>query len=314
MRLDLRPLGIGEILDRAVTLFVRHFAVLVLILALVVIPVAIVQYAAAPSTAGVFSDLQRMLMLPPGHVQEQREILREISQKSRLGTLGAVLILVSLIVQALSMTACVIAVAQSYAGRMPSVREVYREALRRWLPQLAALVIITGFVFVITFALVFAILVLAIAIGAIARLSPVAGAIVGIPIALVVVATLFAAFVLLSCAAQLTLVAIALEDPNPIRGIAAGLRRTFGKALIWRSLLVGTITSTVSLIGTFMLIALAVGLSALTHVSALYPVIVAVGSVALSALLNTFIVVYATDVRVRREGYDLALAAGGSSP
>ena len=45
------------------TLFVRRFAVLVLILALVAIPVAIVQYATAPSTAGMLADLQRLLEL-----------------------------------------------------------------------------------------------------------------------------------------------------------------------------------------------------------------------------------------------------------
>ena len=64
IQLDLRPLGLGEILDRAVTLFVRRFAVLMLILALVAIPVAVVQYAASPSTSGVAADLQALLTLP----------------------------------------------------------------------------------------------------------------------------------------------------------------------------------------------------------------------------------------------------------
>jgi hypothetical protein len=306
---DLRPLGIGEILDRAVTLFVRRFAVLVLILALVAIPVAIVQYAVAPSTAGMAADLQRVLSLPPGHPEEQRAILRQIAHQNQVGVVGLALIALSAILSALSTTACMIGVAQSYAGRLPSVREVYREALRRWLPQLAAGIVFVALAFAITIALAIVVFFVALAIGGLAVVSRLAAEIVGIPIALVAVVGFFAAIVLLFFAAQMTLVSIALEDPNPVRGIAAGLRRTLSPAVFWRSLLVATIVFGVSLIGSLMLVALAAGVSSLAHVTALFPVIAVIGGVALNALLTSFIVIYAIDVRVRREGYDLVLAA-----
>jgi hypothetical protein len=309
MDLDLRPLGIGEILDRAVTLFVRRFAVLVLILALVAVPIAIVQYAAAPSTAGLLADIGRVLSVPPGHTQEQAAILRQISARNRTGGFGLVLVVVSAVLSSLSTTACIMGVAQAYAGKLPSVREVYREALRRWLPQLAAVVAFVGIAFLLAVVMAIVVFCVALAVAALASVSRVAATLVGIPLGLVVVVAFLGALILLYFVAQMTLVSIALEDPNPFRGMALGLRRTLSPALFWRSVLVGTVAFAVSLIGSVVLISLAATLSALTHLSALYPVIAVVGGVALNALLTTFIVIYAFDVRVRREGYDLALAA-----
>jgi uncharacterized BrkB/YihY/UPF0761 family membrane protein len=314
IRLDLRPLGIGEILDRAVTLFLRRFAVLVLILALVAIPVAILQYAAAPSTTGMIADLQRALSLPPGHSAEQAAILRNISQKNNVGAWGAGLILGSAILGLLATTACIIGAAQAYAGKLPSVREVYREALRRWLAQVFAMVIFIGFGLVLTVLFSIVVLVVALAIGALAHVSRIGGTIVGVPIVLLAVLTLVGCVVCLYFSAQMTVVAIALEDPNPIRGIAHGLRRTLSPAIFGRSVLVATIVFAVSLIGSLLLISLAAALTAATHIGALYPIVTVIGGVALNALVTTFIVVYAVDVRVRREGYDLSVAAEAASP
>jgi hypothetical protein len=309
IQLDLRPLGIGEILDRAVTLFVRRFAVLVLILALVAIPVAIVQYATAPSTAGMLADLQRLLELPPGHPEEQRAVLRALTQKNQIGALGALLVMLSAVLSALSSTACIIGVAQAYGGKLPSVREVYREALLRWPAQLAAGLAYVGIAFALTIVLTLLIFVIALAIGALAVLSRVAAAVVGIPVAVVMLAVFLATLVMLYFAAQMTLVAIALEEPNPIRGIAHGLRRTLSPPIFWRSLLVATVLFAVSLLGSLIVLGIASAFSVLTHVTAFYPVITVIGGVALNALLTTFIVIYAFDIRVRREGYDLAVAA-----
>jgi hypothetical protein len=305
---DLRPLGVGEILDRAVTLFVRRFAVLLLILAVVAIPTAILQYAAQPSTTELIVDFQRLLSLPPGHSQERDAIMRQIAATNHVGALGGALIVLSAILSTLSLTACMIAVAQAYAGRLPSVRDVYREALRRWLPVLAALIAFAGVGFVLLFIGALIIVFVAFSIGALAVVSRVGALAIGIPLGIVFTLALFGALVMLYLAAQMTIVSIALEEPNPVRGIAQGFRRTFSRALFWRSMLVGTIVFAVSLIGSLVLLSLATLLSALTHLTALYPIVAVIGSVALNALLITFLVIYAIDVRVRREGYDIMLA------
>jgi hypothetical protein len=314
IQLDLRPLGVGEILDRAVTLFVRRFAVLILILALVAIPVAVLQYASAPSTADWLTGIQRVLALPPGHVQEQREILRELSQKNQVGALGVFFIVLGAVLGALSTTACMIGVAQAYAGKLPSVREVYRQAVRRWPAQLVAGAAYMGIGFVLSIALGFAIVAVAFAVAALAHSSRLAATLVGIALGLLVLAVFIGGFVLLYFAAQMTLAAIALEEPNPIRGIAHGLRRTLSPAIFGRTMLVATVLFGVSTIGSLILLGIASTASVLTHLTALYPVIAVTGGLALNALMTTFVVLYAYDVRVRREGYDLAVAAQTSAP
>jgi hypothetical protein len=67
------------------------------------------------------------------------------------------------------------------------------------------------------------------------------------------------------------------------------------------------------LTGSLILLAIASAAALLTHAGALYPVIAVIGGVALNALLTTFIVIYAFDIRVRREGYDLTIAAQSSA-
>lgn len=313
IQLDLRPLRIGEILDRAVTLFVRRFAVLVLILALVAIPIAICQYIAQPQMTGFIEDLQRVLAAPPGQQQDRREVLTQLIAHNRVGQSGLALIVAAVILGTLSSTACIIAVAQSYAGKVPSVREVYRAALRRWLAQLVAL----GFFVVLAFAIFIGLLIIvffiALSVGALTAASRTAALFVGIPAGIILAFVMFALIALMYFATQMSLISIALEDANPIHGIATGLRRTLGAPIFWRSLLVATIVFAVAGIGQLLIVSIAGALSVATHVSALYPVLAVVGGIVLNALVTTFIVIYAVDIRVRREGYDLALAAHEST-
>ena len=304
---DLRPLGIGEIRDRAVTLFVRRFAVLVLILALVAIPVAICQYVTQPQTAGMIADVRRALSLPPG--RESAAILSQILVKNRVGQSAFALVVGAAVLGALSATACVIAVAQLYSGRMPSVRAVYREALRRWGAQLVVLVIFVALGFAVVVGLVLAIFFIALAIGALATISRPVALIVGIPTGIVAVAVAFAVGALLYLAGEMSLISTALENPNPLRGIEQGLRRTLSPAIFWRSLLVAAIVFVVSTIGQMLLLTVAGLLSLLTQWNAVYPIVAVIGGIALNALVTTFIVIHTFDIRVRREGYDLLLAA-----
>jgi hypothetical protein len=53
-------------------------------------------------------------------------------------------------------------------------------------------------------------------------------------------------------------------------------------------------------------------LAALTREPAVAIIVLAIGGIVEGALLRTYIVVYSFDVRVRREGYDLLVAAGAA--
>lgn len=305
---DLRPLGAGEILDRAVTLFVRRFLPFVLILALIVIPISILSYFAQPDIYKVFGDLQRYATVPPGHAAEQRAILEQITAHSQSSPLSLLAILLALLIGPLATTACTIAVARAYRGSFVSVGVAYREAVGRWFAQiLTALVFFAIYIGMVVALglLVFAVALLVVALLAVSR--P-AGLAIGIPLGVVLAVAFIGALMLLYLAWQLAVISISVEEPDPARAIGHSIRRTLAKPIFWRSLLVALIVLIVHLVGSVVLLSLGGLLSALTHVAALIPITASVGGVVLQALIICYLVVYSYDVRVRREGYDLAIA------
>jgi len=64
---------------------------------------------------------------------------------------------------------------------------------------------------------------------------------------------------------------------------------------------------TISLGGTLLLVATSAGIAALVHIDALATIITAIGDLLLNGVIAAFLVGYALDVRVRREGFDLEL-------
>ncbi|GAC1404889.1 MAG: glycerophosphoryl diester phosphodiesterase membrane domain-containing protein [Candidatus Velthaea sp.] len=302
---DLRPLGVGEILDRAVTLFVRRFAPLVLILSLVAAPAALLQFIAQPESASLVTDIQRIMTLPPGHASEQRAVLDHITAGSRFGGWTVLLLMFTFVITPLATTACTIGAARGYTGTMPAVRDLFREVLRRWIPQLITTLFFFGMYLAVFLGLFVAVLAITFVIVALSTLSSTAAVIVGVPLGLAGALVLTALTLLVYLAWQLAFVSIALEEPNPVRAVARGMRRAFGRSTLWRSLLVALIVFVVSLMGSLVLGTVAGVLAFVTHVNALYPIVLAIGSVTINGLLVTYLVVYSYDVRIRREGYDL---------
>jgi len=305
---DLRPLGVGEILDRAVTLFVQRFAPLVLILAIVQAPLALLQFVVQPNTADVFGNIQKLLSLPPGHSAEQRVILEHLSSGGASSPATVGLLFAIIIFSVFATTACMLGAARAYTGAMPPVRELFRESLRRWLPQIATMLIFIGVFIGLFIALFVVTLVLTFSISALYAVSTIAALVIGIPLSLVAFAALMALSLLLYLALQLAFVSIAIEEPNPARAVARGFGRAFARPLLLRSLLVGFILTLVVGVGSIVITALAGVLAVTTHLTPLYTIVSVIGSVLLNALIVTFVVVYSYDVRVRREGYDLHAA------
>src|SRR5471030_2071553 len=184
---DLRPLGAGEILDRAVTVFVRHFWLLVLILALVAIPVAILSYFSQPDITKMLTDFQKVLAIPPGHRDQAKPILDQMNA-SALGPVAALTYLLQLLVGPLAVTACVIAIARSYRGEPPSVGVAYRAALGRWLAQIITAIVFIAVYIGVVIAVSLATFAVIIASGIVYAFSHMGGFIVGIPLGIAVVA------------------------------------------------------------------------------------------------------------------------------
>jgi hypothetical protein len=311
MTSDLRPLGAGEILDRAVTLFVRNFWLLVLILALVAIPIGILSYISQPDLTRMFTDLGRVLAVPPGHSAQTTAILEQMSKANHLSTLTVVTTVLSWIVWPLATTACIIAIARAYRSESATVAQAYREAARRWVAQIITLLAFVAIGVGIFIALTIAVLALSLVFGLILGImhSPRTAAIImGVLFGLILffVGSLVTLLVILAW--YLAAISIATEEPDPARAVGRALRRTLSKEMFWRSALVALILFTVDILGSLVLAGTAGLLAAATHTVVIAIVIASAGNIVLNALVACYLVVYSFDVRIRREGYDMTVA------
>lgn len=304
---ELRPLGAGEMLDRAITLYVRRFPQIVLVLAVVSVPVILLQAIVAPQSAHMWSDLAQVFTATGSAAS--RRATETMAADSRFTPLAFVVTFLAVFVRVLMWSAVVAVVAAAYAGTRTTLAEAYRLALKRWFPQLVVgltFLILGGVASIPVFIVYF------IFIGALVALSAlqqtVAVVIVGV-IAFLVFIIAFAvvgAFVFM--AYELAAVAVVTETGNPFEAVQIALRRAFGRGMKRRTVIAGLVLLLLSQAGTLPLVAVAALASVLTHVDALYFAILGVGTVLLDGIVASFAVVYAVDVRVRREGYDLLLA------
>lgn len=125
---ELRPLGTGELLDRAFRLYRNHFLTLVGIVAIVLVPLTLLQIAmqAANTT---------MLQNSTGADSNRIMTLSLLS--------ALVMIIVYLVQGSVPIAAVTRAVAGSYLGERVGTLDAYRKVGRRWLTVLGAAVLIS---------------------------------------------------------------------------------------------------------------------------------------------------------------------------
>jgi len=302
----LRPLGAGEVLDKAVTLFVQRFSPLVLTLAVAVVPIAIVSYIVhPPDAANAWSALFHPVTTRPGH---ETDVLRQALKQ--YGTPPFLLgFVVTTLLAFLTNTACAIVAAAGYRSTPVTVVE----ALRRSLPRLAGQVVAALLFLALGLGLLIAIFVMVLAasafIGLFVAASKSAVLFVGLPIGLIVFVAILAFSGMLLLAWELAFVTVALDEPRPVRAVGRALRLTFSAGVFLRSLLVGAILIVLYLVFGLMEMTVESLVAGITHLNVLAAIIDAVGDLLIGALLTCYYVAYWFDVRVRREGVDLAIAA-----
>ena len=286
----LRPLSVGDIIDRVLRLIRAN---IVLIIGIALIPdlvLEILQRVSGLSQTLDPNDL-RVLLDPTAAPFSPRQL-----QPPNTGAVIAVVI-VSIAVSLIQAGALIEAIGQRYLGRTITVREAYERGLRA-VPRL----VLSALVVVVVFTAVILVI-----IAGVALLNASAGA--GIALALVGIVGFF--FVLPWAFLSLTVVgpAIVLEGLGPI----AAIRRSFhlmDKArlralglyiLVWIiSIILGIVLGIVFLVSFVTDPAVR---------SVLQVVASVVSSVISSPLLYGAAVVLFYDLRVRREAFDLQLAA-----
>ncbi|MBV8282196.1 MAG: hypothetical protein JO347_09055, partial [Candidatus Eremiobacteraeota bacterium] len=239
----LRPLSIGELFDRAFSLYFRHILVFAAVLFVVAIPYAAIallqlylQHGILDAYAAIIDSAIKHPSTPPdlsGVLSAaQNENMGTMLAAYAVSALGYVLILFAL---PLANAAVVSGVSRAYLGLPVRFRYCYQDAFRRY-----------GYVLLLTFlwllvlgviltAAFFVLIVLMVGLTAIAMGLHVVGAIIAgiVGVALSIAAVLF--IVLAYMAFASSFVACVLEKADPIRSFVLGVTRIFGGGLFVRS-------------------------------------------------------------------------------
>ncbi len=306
----LRPLGLGEVLDRAVTLCVKNFVPLALIFIIYAIPYAVVQHLATRDFAQLLATFQGAITAQSGKAggADPAALGHALSSGSINGWYPLLIVLV-FFVGPLPAAALIQACAAAYFKRPTTLASAYRVALGRWLPLIGINVLYLGA------GLILYVLVVLLAIAIILGLVFLTAALhaVGVALAVLIGAAVVLAgvafFVVAALAIQISYFTCVLEGAGTIVAFAQGLRRVFFGVGLARSLLVGVAFFAIGIgIGLVALLgqSIIVGLSHSTVAGTIYATIV---RIATAAFTTAFIAIFYYDLRVREDGLDLELAA-----
>ena len=305
----LRPLGVGELLDRAVTLCVRHFGSFALIYLAFAVPLAICQFYGGGDSARVVGALVDAFRNAGGKPPDPAAINRAIASSAPERAYSYALFFLTLLAGPLPAAALISATSRAYLGERITFAQSYRTALRKWLPLLGvevlyavAGVIVYLLVLVLTILIALALVLLAAAVRWLALVISIAAG-----IALTIAIALGVTLIVL--AAQISFFACVVEDAPFVAAFAAGVSRVFGAGHLRRSLGVG-LAYVAIWFGIFLVSAagqsILLGLLRSNILGTAYSTLLSVGTVGFT---TAFMAIYYYDLRVRSEGLDLQLEA-----
>lgn len=296
----LRPLGIGEIFDRAVTLYVKNIVVFVLMLLTALVPVSALEYFIVPEQSATLTRAIDQIEHPE---KAQKDPASALPAGGALVALLAVVAL-SLLLQPIANNAIAVGVGALYTGKRPDFATCFRTSVRRF-PQLLA---VMGMVFaagVVAYIAAAALLVLLIFVGVLLVQPALPLAVILFVLAGLLVVAILAIVMLLIAVAQFAFYAVALENCGPVRALELAFRRIFNKDEVRKALLVvlavfGVLLGISAFTGT-----IGIGLALLVKNYALQLAASAVLSAVFNGFLIVLLAVYYYDVRIRREGLDM---------
>lgn len=291
----LRPLSLGEIFDRAVTLYVRNFVLFTLIALVVVVPMAIVQYFGGLHESATFAQILAQVQ-HPGKLPPAAQTTADTG--FAFGTIAMAVLL-----GAFAVVAIAAAIGQLYHGERVEWTACYARALRRAgaiiLTLLCEFAVFAVVIFTGAFALGLAMVAAVFAVRSSVPLGIVAFA------ALALIAIVWLAGMLLCYLAfAFALNALGIEGAGFGAAIGRGFSRIFNRSELLRATLICLALMAIYLGLSAVSVSLAAVLE-LMKLHLLYVIVSALISLVSTSFLGILLVVYYFDVRVRREGLDM---------
>ncbi|HEY1429773.1 MAG TPA: hypothetical protein VGF18_09375, partial [Candidatus Tumulicola sp.] len=226
--MDLRPLGFGEIFDRAITLYLKNFKAFFAIVLVVLVPYAFVQYGLDAQQSAQFQALFWVFQHP--HDPVPASLTTPQSPMQIFAYIGIALLFYAFWI--VTVAAVSVGVARLYRGRPVEFAACYRVALSRWAAMLGVFVC-EVFVMVAWYLMVLVVAVVAFLFATlVSKAAIVAGVIVFVAAILVTLAaflTILPVFVAMTCA----MYAVPIERAGPFGAIASGFSRVFSRNEFW---------------------------------------------------------------------------------
>jgi hypothetical protein len=293
----LRALSIGEIFDRAVTMYVRNFAVFTLIVLTLLVPIGVLQYFYTGNAGDSFAQIIRGMEHPGLGPQYA------FSQLLPLFGIGLLVLFLAPFVN----NAVAVGVAAIYAGRKPAYRDGFVRVFARWGPLvgtsvLSMLVLIGSYIL-----LAFILAIVAVVAVTLSRGIPLFEVILAIGGLLLLIA-IIVLFVMLVLACAFALYATTIEASRPADAIGEAFRRIFNRREFSKALLISLAYLALEIGALILSGVIGVFILDVLHSNALQVAIATVINAMLTAFLTVLGAVYYYDVRTRTEGLDLEVA------
>lgn len=292
----LRPLGIGEIFDRAVTIYVRNFVAFTLMVLTLLAPLSIAEYFVLPSQVRAWSQM----LEKASHTSKTPPMPFTPAQIGWLVLIAGVAVLLAPYVN----NAVAVGVASLYNGERPSYVRSFAQVFRRWLPLLGT-ALLNLLIFLALYVACVIVLVIIVTIGAALMPSALPIAIAFFVIAGAALLMMIPLFLMLLVEYAFSMYATTIESTSPQRAVATAFDRVFGRSEIKKALLMslaylGLELGVLTLSGTVGAI-----LAMLVKSDALQMIVTTIANATLTAFLTILLAVYYYDVRTRKEGLDL---------
>jgi hypothetical protein len=292
----LRPLGFGELFDRAITLYIKNFVPFVGIVAVLLVPGAILQYVLGSGQSQQLIDTWTMIQHPGTHAPVPPEFPYSGAM------IGVLLIagLIAVFAQPFVLNAVAAGVARLYGGERVEFRACYDMSLRRW-PAVIGLLLFEFAVIIVAYIALILLVLLAVTLGiGLAAISKPAGVLMAI-LAVPVFFALVLAGILFVIAFTFAMYAVVFEGKGALSATGAGIIRVCNKHEWWRAVLVAICAGLIVITGSSLIAVLSFAALFFKQIW-LYVIFNSIANGVATPFSIVLFAVYYFDVRVRREG------------
>jgi hypothetical protein len=302
--LNLRPLPLGELLDRAFTLYFRNIVPFSALLAVVLVPSILVSYLQTRDILGFYISTMQKAISSPNTPPD----LSALSSLAPNDALTVVQLLLAFVVIPISYGAVVVGVSRAYVGLPVTFADCYRPAMRRWLAMV--ILIFLWFLFAIV-AIIGIAIVGGILGAAFAGLTALLGSrLLGALGALTILALFIGFFgltVMLYLTSAISFISVVLEELDPPRALSEAFSRVFGGGRFWKGFGLA-----IALAGIYLAALAVLGgggalLAFVLKAPAIYIIFVGLMQLFFVPFAVVTAAVYYYDLRIRREGFDLQM-------